>query len=38
MKPTGSTKSKKKEFTPIAIGMLVFTGVVLAIQKYFFRN
>jgi hypothetical protein len=38
MKPTSATQSKNKEFTPIAIGMLVFTGVILAVQKYFFRN
>lgn len=38
MKPSGTIKSKHKEFKPIALGMAVFTGIVLAIQKYFFRE
>lgn len=34
-KPSGRIKP---DFTPVVIGMAVFTGMFLAIQKYFFRD
>ncbi len=38
MKTSHTTTSKKDGFAPVAMSMLVITGIVLTLQKLYFRR